>query len=173
MIELNAIVKGVAAALSALTGDEGAAGSTHARLSQEASAQRAGDWMKATAAPMNCALYDEEPRQNAEDTLYITAEPVHSETVGGGRLRDNLVLIDLAYVTDGTMLRSQYYDFIAACDRLLRPVIGFAGRWIRPEGIAARTVDGVGHYSFTLAFFDALELPDAGHPAMETLKVRI
>lgn len=138
MIELGAIVKGVAKALS----------------------------------PMAKPLYDEEPTQDAGDAVYITAEPIASETVGGGRMRDNTVLIDLAYVTDGRMRRGDYYAFIAGCDRALRPAVEFAGRKIMPEDIATREVDGVGHYTFTLAFFDVLDLKGESGEVMEILKIR-
>lgn len=127
----------------------------------------------AAMSPLAYALYDEEPKQPAKDAVYITAEPVSSETIGGGRMRDNLVLIDLAYVKDGTLKRGEYYGYIAECDRLLRPVLEFAGRKIMPEDIAARNVDGVAHYTFMLAFFDTLEQQADGRPAMGVLKLKV
>ncbi len=127
----------------------------------------------AAMRPLAYALYDEEPKQPAKDAVYITAEPVHSETIGGGRMRDNLVLIDLAYVKDGRLKRGDYYGYIAECDRLLRPVLEFAGRKIMPEDIAARNVDGVAHYTFMLAFFDLLDTAGASGEVMEILEVKI
>ncbi len=115
-------------------------------------------------------LYDEQPKQNVKSAVYITAEPIASETIGGGRMADREVLIDLAYVYDGEMSRGQYYAFIEECDKAVRPYLTFAQRKIMPTQITARLVDGVAHYTFMLSFFDALDVETPMYAAMHELR---
>lgn len=117
-------------------------------------------------------IYDEPPTQEASHAVYISAEPISSEIMGGGRMADRDILIDLAYVTDGAMSRAQYYAFLTACDVALRPVIAFCGRRIMPTQIAMRMVAGVAHYTFTLSFYDALDVEQPVYAVMERLEVR-
>lgn len=109
-------------------------------------------------------LYDEPPAQTTAPYLYVAITPITDKTARGARAAERTIHVDIARVDTARAPNAAHYAFVQRMDACLRPVLGFANRYVMPEGITSRIVDGVSHYGFTLNFLDSLEyvgkLPD-------------
>lgn len=125
--------------------------------------------------PAGYRVYSEPPKQTDLEQgplVYVSVMPAAEVTVGGARMSDRTILVDLAYLDAAEVTNADYYAFVADMDRALRPTLRFADREILATGISPKLVDGVGHYSFELKFRDALEIVQIITEQMEKLKIK-
>lgn len=101
--------------------------------------------------------------------LHVQLEPLSFQTAAAGYFSEKTILVDISYMEELHTSNTGMYEMLERIDRVFRPFFRIGDRFFTPDA-QLNITDDIGHYTFTLHFYDAEEF-DSG-PLMEELAVK-
>lgn len=113
----------------------------------------------------------EDVRQARElPLLHVQLEPLSFQTAAAGYFSEKTILVDISYMEELHTSNAGIYTMLEKLDRIFRPFFRIGDRAFSPA-TQMNITDDIGHYTFTLHFFDAEEFEP--EPLMGEITIRL
>lgn len=99
--------------------------------------------------------------------LHVQLEPLSFQTAAAGFFSEKSILVDISYMEELHTSNAGTYAMLERLDHIFRPFFRIGDRAFTPDVQTSITED-IGHYTFTLHFYDAEERIQG--PLMEELR---
>lgn len=103
-------------------------------------------------------IFYEDPDLKQTPLFYVEIIPVGAKTFSATHT-DKTIAFDIGCQTESRK-KHEYNDIAETIDGAIRPVFRFAGRSITVNHAEWRVVDGMLHYTFSIAYRDSFDIPD-------------